>query len=40
MYLRFGWVVGHGGLIGAVLVMLLVRSSSQFEGASLLFDDE
>jgi solute carrier family 12 sodium/potassium/chloride transporter 2 len=25
MYLRFGWVVGNGGLIGAIAVVLLAH---------------
>ena len=35
MYLRFGWVVGHGGLIGAVAVVLLAHVISITTGLSV-----
>ncbi|MBN1654516.1 MAG: amino acid permease [Deltaproteobacteria bacterium] len=35
MYLRFGWVVGHGGLVGAVVVVLLAHVISFTTGMSL-----
>ncbi|MCP4199712.1 MAG: amino acid permease [Proteobacteria bacterium] len=35
MYLRFGWVVGNGGLIGAVLVVLLAHAISITTGMSI-----
>lgn len=35
MYLRFGWVVGHGGLVGAVLVVLLAHMISYTTGVSV-----
>jgi solute carrier family 12 (sodium/potassium/chloride transporter), member 2 len=35
MYLRFGWVVGNGGLIGAVLVVLLAHAISYTTGLSV-----
>jgi amino acid transporter len=36
MYLRFGWVVGHGGLLGAVLVVVLAHVISIATGLSIL----
>jgi len=36
MYLRFGWVVGHGGLLGAVVVVLLAHVISIATGLSIL----
>ncbi len=35
MYLRFGWVVGHGGLIGAIAVVLLAHVISFTTGMSV-----
>lgn len=35
MFLRFGWVVGHGGLIGAILVVLLAHVISYTAGLSV-----
>ncbi|MBN2673871.1 MAG: amino acid permease, partial [Deltaproteobacteria bacterium] len=35
MYLRFGWVVGHGGLVGAILVVLLAHVISYTTGLSV-----
>jgi amino acid transporter len=35
MYLRFGWVVGNGGLVGAVLVVLLAHTISLTTGMSI-----
>ncbi len=35
MYLRFGWVVGHGGLLGAILVVLLAHTISITTGMSI-----
>lgn len=35
MYLRFGWVVGHGGLVGAILVVLLAHVISITTGMSI-----
>jgi solute carrier family 12 (sodium/potassium/chloride transporter), member 2 len=35
MFLRFGWVVGHGGLIGAILVVLLAHVISYTTGLSV-----
>ena len=36
MYLRFGWVVGHGGLLGAILVVVLAHVISLTTGLSIL----
>jgi amino acid transporter len=36
MYLRFGWVVGHGGLIGAIAVVLLAHVISVTTGMSIV----
>ena len=35
MYLRFGWVVGNGGVIGAILVVLLAHVISITTGMSI-----
>ncbi len=35
MYLRFGWVVGHGGMIGAILVVVLAHVISVTTGMSI-----
>ncbi|MBN2525586.1 MAG: Na-K-Cl cotransporter, partial [Deltaproteobacteria bacterium] len=35
MYLRFGWVVGHGGIIGAIVVVLLAHVISYTTGLSV-----
>jgi amino acid permease len=35
MYLRFGWVVGHAGLVGAILVVLLAHVISVTTGLSI-----
>jgi len=36
MYLRFGWVVGHGGLLGAILVVVLAHVISLTTGMSIV----
>jgi amino acid transporter len=36
MYLRFGWVVGHGGILGAILVVLLAHVISIATGMSIV----
>ncbi len=36
MYLRFGWVVGNGGLLGAMLVVLLAHVISLATGMSIV----
>ena len=36
MYLRFGWVIGHGGLFGAMLVVLLAHVISLATGMSIV----
>ncbi len=36
MYLRFGWVVGHGGLLGAILVVGLAHLISLTTGMSIV----
>ncbi len=35
MYLRFGWAVGHGGLVGIILVVLLAHTISITTGMSI-----
>lgn len=35
MYLRFGWVVGHGGILGAILVVILAHVISFTTGMSV-----
>ncbi len=35
MYLRFGWVVGNGGLLGAIMVVLLAHAISVTTGMSI-----
>ena len=35
MYLRFGWVVGQGGIIGAVVIVLLAHVISITTGLSI-----
>ncbi len=35
MYLRFGWVVGHAGLIGAILIVILAHAVSITTGMSI-----